>query len=119
MEAYRISTVAAMLDSTEDTILREIQRGRLGAIRVGVQWRITDAQLAAYVEAQTCHDEPKEKATSRGTPNAKNGGRRSLSPQGERERAILEAGLKRKQERDAKRKAGAANRSKPSAKDAT
>lgn len=102
-----------MLDSTEDTILREIRRGRLAAFKVGVQWRVTDEALAAYMEALQCPDEPKEKATSVGTTGGRGGGQRSLSPQGERVRGILEEGIKRKRDRDAKLKAGAANKLKP------
>ncbi len=77
LQAYTLSQVAEMLQSSQSSILREIQHGRLTAFRVGTRWRITDAALQAYVEAQTWHPENARKpearrvtATSPGTPRA-------------------------------------------------
>jgi excisionase family DNA binding protein len=52
IKAYKVTTVAAMLSSSERTILREITKGKLHAFRVGVQWRVLHDDLEGYVEMQ-------------------------------------------------------------------
>lgn len=96
LEVYTLAEVAEMLNTSVSTVRREIQAGRLTAFRVGTRWRITDAALAAYVEAQTWHPERNAKpeakrvtATSPGTPAGGAGAPLYASPMDERRAAIL------------------------------
>ena len=48
-----IDEVAEELAVGRDTIRRLIERGELKAVKVGVQWRISHENLAAYLERNT------------------------------------------------------------------
>jgi excisionase family DNA binding protein len=48
-----VREVAAELRVSNMTVHREIKAGRLGAIRIGKQFRIPDAELAAYKKRNT------------------------------------------------------------------
>lgn len=49
MENYHsISATAARLDCHTETVRRLIRRGELAAVKVGAQWRVTDAALQEY-----------------------------------------------------------------------
>lgn len=43
--------VAAAVQVSNETILREIKRGKLKAARIGKQYRITQASFREYMEA--------------------------------------------------------------------
>lgn len=49
--AYRVREVAAMLDLTYKTILREIHAGRIKATRFGEHWRIPDHEVDRLLHA--------------------------------------------------------------------
>lgn len=49
---HDVKTIADVLIVCEDTVLAEIKRGRLAAIKVGRSWRITDAALHAYLAGE-------------------------------------------------------------------
>jgi excisionase family DNA binding protein len=48
-----IDEVADQLAVSRDTIRRLVERGELKAVKVGAQWRISTADLAAYLERNT------------------------------------------------------------------
>lgn len=50
--SLRLRKVQQILDSSRSTVLREIERGRLKAFKVGNCWRVSADALAAYMEVE-------------------------------------------------------------------
>lgn len=47
-EYYTIEEVARLLKVSKDTIYREIQAGKLRAVKIGNQWRIHHSEIQRY-----------------------------------------------------------------------
>jgi len=51
---WSVARAAHLLDACDETIVREIKRGRLGAHRVGREYRIKPEDLVKYLERSYC-----------------------------------------------------------------
>jgi excisionase family DNA binding protein len=49
---HTLEQVAERLQVSADTVRREIRRGRLTAVRIGNRIRVTETQLARYLERE-------------------------------------------------------------------
>lgn len=65
--AMTVAEVARLLSCDDKTVRREIDRGRLGAFRVGREWRITWAAVEAYQRA-TSEERTATSAVASGGP---------------------------------------------------
>lgn len=52
MELLNIDEVCTLLKCTRRTVYTYLKTGRLKAFKLGGQWRVTKADLQAFIEAQ-------------------------------------------------------------------
>jgi len=51
MKSYKVSEIAEMMKLTEGTVTDYIRLGKLGAYKVGREYRVTEKDLYEYVES--------------------------------------------------------------------
>ncbi len=56
-EYLTLDHVAAILGYKVDTIRRWIKRGRIAAVKIGSEWRITQSELSAFIAQQKAKQE--------------------------------------------------------------
>ncbi len=50
MQAFTVEQAAAALSLDRDTLRRWLRQGRIGGFKAGTDWRITQADLDAFIE---------------------------------------------------------------------
>jgi len=61
MQVYTIPEVAKLLKAAPITVKRLLLRGELNGFKVGSNWRVTDKDLEAFIEANRPRRREKEK----------------------------------------------------------
>ena len=50
MQAFTVEQAAAALSLDRDTLRRWLRQGRIGGFKAGTDWRLTQADLDAFIE---------------------------------------------------------------------
>ena len=63
MQIYTLKEVQDMLNVSDKTIMRAIDKGDMEAMKIGKLWRISDEQLNAYLAKRTVSKTKRKKLT--------------------------------------------------------